>query len=201
MKTLQIQKWRTLKNSKRLFCGQDFSRWQRGFTTEGRKPKFSDVARHQKQNKATYNISANNLWSDQNYSQNLAHKQKTTVRQPCVTEKKKKNTETKLNSQNRTFFSARKRASLFVVGDKRTNTQIHTHTKSGNTSDGTSEKLKQRVKTETTRHVWSFYRLLRDVRENTLICSEIGRFKRRWKTEYKAERESKFGEKVTKINC
>lgn len=34
-----------------------------GLPTEGRKPKFSDVARHQKQNKATNNnnISANNL--------------------------------------------------------------------------------------------------------------------------------------------
>lgn len=63
MKTLQIQKLRTLtKTVKDYSVDRIFPADREGLPTEGRKPKFSDVARHQKQNKATNNnISANNL--------------------------------------------------------------------------------------------------------------------------------------------
>lgn len=49
MKTLQIQKLRTLKKAvKDYSVDRIFPADREGLPTEGRKPKFSDVARHQK---------------------------------------------------------------------------------------------------------------------------------------------------------
>lgn len=146
MKTLQIQKWQTLKkvvkdySVDRIFPADRERVYHRRQKTKifGRSKAPKTKQSNQQQHLSKQLVKRSKLFSKFD-----THK-KTTVRQPCVTEtKKKKNTETKCNSQNRTFFSARQRV----------NTQIHTHTISGNTSDGTSERIWKRVKTETTRRV------------------------------------------------